>query len=366
MSLAAQPVVAPDVRMKRPREEGLGLARIASFSSLRALLWSEKTLYASRGYDLLRATPSQRNFDWAFVARFRPPWWRKLTSSRRLTTRLCRDGFHALARVFSGDLVAAVPGAIVHKAQGEMEFTVTHRIRRGIRPLHITATPDGRVYWGEYFNNPSRDEVHIYGSSDHGRTWGVAYTFPRRSIRHVHNVVHDEYRGGLWILTGDDTDECKILHASYDFKDVEVAVCGDQQARSVALVPLPDAVYFASDTPLETNHIYRLDRSGRVNKVADIPSSCIQGCRVGNSIFFSTMAEPSEVNPADSVQLYGSRGGVEWYALKAWRKDRWPMRFFQYGNASLPTGPNETDLLAISTVAVEPGDLQTTIWQVIA
>jgi hypothetical protein len=366
MSVAAQPAIARQISVKRRRVEGLHLAPVARFSCMRALLWSKTTLYVSRGYELLRATPAPGPFRWEFVARFRPAWWRNLTASQRLTSRLCRDGFHALARLSSGDLVAAAPGAILHHAPGETEFTITHRIRRGTRPLHITATPDGRVYWGEYFDNPNRDEVHIYVSTDRGRSWDVAYTFPRHSIRHVHNIVHDEYGSGLWILTGDDTDECKILHASADFKDVEVALCGDQQARAVALVPMTDAVYFASDTPLERNHIYSLDRSGSVTKAADIASSCIQGCRVGKSVFFSTMAEPSQINLANSVHLYGSSEGAEWRRLQQWPKDRWPMRFFQYGNAFLPTGPNETDLLAISTVAVEPGDLQPTLWQVIA
>jgi hypothetical protein len=40
------------------------------------------------------------------------------------------------------------------------------------------------------------------------------------------------------------------------------------------------------------------------------------------------------------------------------------MRFFQYGNASLPDGNNATRYLAVSTVAVERDDLATTILEV--
>jgi hypothetical protein len=40
------------------------------------------------------------------------------------------------------------------------------------------------------------------------------------------------------------------------------------------------------------------------------------------------------------------------------------MRWFQYGNALLPDGNNTTDLLAASTVAVSPGDMQTSIWRI--
>ena len=130
---------------------------------------------------------------WEHVARYPPVWWRNLSVSSRLTFRLFRDGFHALAVLASGHIVAAVPGAILTLAPGEDEFRVSHRILRGTRPLHIAVTPDDHVFWGEYFDNPGRDEVHIYASADRGATWNVAYTFPRGAIRHVHNIVYDQW-----------------------------------------------------------------------------------------------------------------------------------------------------------------------------
>src|SRR5438128_3498090 len=38
---------------------------------------------------------------------------------------------------------------------------------------------------------------------------------------------------------------------------VYAVASGKQQARAVALVPTREALYFSSDTPFETNHIYR-------------------------------------------------------------------------------------------------------------
>ena len=89
----------------------------------------------------------------------------------------------------------------------ENRFQITHKITRGTRPLHITSIPGGNVFWGEYFDNASRDEVHIYASIDGGVKWDVAYTFPRGAIRHVHNIVHDPWGECLWLLTGDYGDE---------------------------------------------------------------------------------------------------------------------------------------------------------------
>jgi hypothetical protein len=76
------------------------------------------------------------------------------------------------------------------------------------------------------------------------------------------------------------------------------------------------------------------------------------------------MVEPSQVNCTRDVTLYGSADGERWAALAQWRKDHWPMKYFQYGNAFLPDGENATDLLAVTTIAVKNDDLETSVWHV--
>jgi hypothetical protein len=345
---------------------GLNPVRIAVFPGLRALAWGDDALYASRGYTLLRATMNSHatTIEWDHIGQYRPGPLRTVTSSSRLASRLFRDGFHALVALSSGHLVAAVPHAIVTLAPGETEFGISHKVLRGTRPLHLAVTASDQIFWGEYFDNPRRDEVHIYGSTDRGAHWDVAYTFPKGTVRHVHNIVYDAWENCLWVLTGDKGSECRILRASCDFKTMDVVLSGSQQARSAALVPTRDALYFSSDTPLETNHVYRLDRSGNLAEAATLGSSSIYACSVGNAIFFSTMVEPSAINSDRNVHLYGSADGIQWQRVLERKKDRWPMRLFQYGNAFLPDGKNTTNLLAVTTIAVEGADLETSIWRI--
>lgn len=355
--MSTQPAFAP-IESQR-----LATTKIAVFENLHVLAWDQRTLYASRGYKLLAAQPEFEPIVWREIARFRPQFWRALTSQYSLSTRLFRDGFHALAIHPRGNLVAALPGAIATLQAGEKEFRISHRITRGTRPLHITTTPAGQIFWGEYFDNSGRAEVHIYVSEDSGITWQVAHTFPKRSIRHIHNICYDRWENCLWVLTGDYGSECSILRASLDFNVVDEVLAGNQQARAVAAIVTASGLFFASDTPIEQNYIYFLDREGYVSRLSAIPSSSIYGCQNGAGIFFSTMVEPSDVNPTKDVHLMGSVAGDSWNTIAAWRKDRWPMTFFQYGNAFLPNGDNHTDLLAVSTIAVEGQDLQTTIWR---
>lgn len=350
-----------DIAMKATE---VSLTPVATFPRMRALAWHGDELFASRGYELSRVSVTGDQVECLPVAEYEPVWWRKVTASSRLASRLERDGFHALAVLSTGHMVAAVPGAIVSLAPGGNRFLPTHIVLRGTRPLHIAATPDDHLLWGEYFDNPQREEVHIYSSNDRGATWQVAYTFPKGSIRHVHNIVYDRWENCLWILTGDNGTECQILKASCDLRSIDVVLSGNQQARAVALVPASDGVYFSSDTPFETNHVYFLDRVGRVTKVADLNSSSIYGCRVGDTVFFSTMVEPSPVNVDRTVGVYSGTDGHTWQRPLQWKKDSLPMGLFQYGNAFLPDGHNSGDVLAVSTIAVKGADLQTGLWRV--
>jgi hypothetical protein len=341
------------------------LSRIGVFPGMRVLAWDGDVLYASRGYTLLRAKMTTDNAGWELVASYRPSWWRNVSSLSQLGSRLFRDGFHALAVLPSGHLIAALPRAIATLAPGDKEFQPTHAVVRGTRPLHFAVTPDNQVFWGEYYDNAQRDEVHVYRSGDRGATWDVAYTFARGAIRHVHNIVSDPWENCLWVLTGDEGDECRILRVSYDFKSIDVALAGNQQARAVALIPTADGLFFSSDTPLEANHVYHFDRHGELRVVGDLESSSIYGCSTAAAMFFSSMVEPSDVNPTRQVCLYGSVDGFAWHKALARPKDRWPMGLFQYGNAALPDGQNTTDILAMTTIAVEGGGLDTSLWRVV-
>jgi hypothetical protein len=358
--MATQPKLAPTASSQLKAE------LVQTFPGLRVLAWDNDVLYASRGYTLLRSQATERELSWTPIAHCRPPWWRTITSRHRLSFRLVRDGFHALAIHPSGNLIAAVPGAIVTLRSGQPEFAITHRIQRGTRPLHIAALPDGTVLWGEYFDNPARDEVLIYASTDAGITWNVAYTFPRNSIRHVHNIVYDRWQNCLWIFTGDYGRECRILRASLDLGTVDEVISGNQQARAVAAIATSAGIFIASDTPLEQNHIYFLDRRGNIDPICPTPNSSIYACQNRAGLFFSTMIEPSAVNLGRDSVLFGSASGSDWNTIASWRKDRFSMRYFQYGNVFLPDGTNTTNLLAATTIALNNADLTTFIWRTTA
>ena len=145
-----------------------------------------------------------------------------------------------------------------------------------------------------------------------------------------------------------------------------LAAAPPRHRHRVAAIPTEDALYFSSDTPLESNYVYRLDRQGVLSRLAPLSSSSIYGCRVGSKVFFSTMVEPSEVNRDRAVRIYGADVSKHdgWSPLISWQKDSLPMGLFQYGNAFLPDGHNTTPFLAVTTVAVKSDDMTLTLYSV--
>jgi hypothetical protein len=338
----------------------LQLVSLGRFPGRVALTWHENSLYASHRYSLWRWTPPGGS--WEFVARYPADWTRAVSSAIRLGSRLRRDGFHALSVLPDGGLVATLPKAIALCAPGGREFRVSWRIRRGTRPLTLATTPGGAIFWGEYFSNAERDEVHVYGSRDGGRTWDVVYTFAAGTIRHVHSITYDPYRDHLWVCTGDYEAECRILRASTDWSTVEPLLNAGQQTRAVRPVVAPQGLFFATDSELEQNYIYCVAPDGGVERLCPTAGPSIWACQVGSALFFSTNVEPSKVHRGRSACVYGSRDGSAWSRLLAWRKDPWHMTLFQFGNIILPRGRNDTHFLAATGMAVEKEDGVMHVW----
>ena len=343
-------------------DSDLRLRPLGRFPGRRALTWHHATLYASERYALWRWISSEDR--WEFVARYQPDWTRRLSSSTRLGSRLCRDGFHSLGILPDGGLVAILPKAIAICATGQTDFKTVWRIRRGTRPLALAVLPDGAMYWGEYFDNKDRDEVHVYGSRDGGRSWKVVYTFPPGRIRHIHSITYDPHGNHLWMCTGDYGDESHIMRVSLDWKTVESVVGPSQQTRTVRPMPTENGLYFATDSELEQNHIYRLSSSGALEELSPTSGPSLWSCRVGPALFFSTNVEPSRVNLSRWVTIQGSRDRKTWTRLVEWRKDRWHPFLFQYGNIILPMGANDPLILAATGAAVEREDGVLHLWEV--
>ncbi len=260
-----------------------------------------------------------------------PAGWKRMASRSWLATRLARLDVFRLERTPTGVLFAISSQGVMKLAAGDREFRVAFRGYRGGRPLSLCVDSAGRIYVGEYFDNPQRDKVHVFMSDDDGETWAICYTFPRSSIRHVHHLEWDAARQAMWVLTGDYGDEAQIALAAPKFANYTIIAQGSQQTRALACVPTETGLYYATDTPLEQNHIYYLDMATRQTRsVGQVQQSVFFMTSACGGMWLSTVVEPSEANPTQSVHLWFSRDGAQWSELLTAPRDRLSLKYFQY------------------------------------
>ncbi|MDN5849337.1 MAG: hypothetical protein L0H63_06800, partial [Nitrococcus sp.] len=77
------------------------------------------------------------------------------------------------------------------------------------------------------------------------------------------------------------------------------------------------------------------------------------GCKVGQHLFFSTVVEQSAVNRSRWAEVWGSAQGGSWRLVRRYRKDLWPLKYFQYGQVLFPSGPGDDKHLWCTPMATK-------------
>lgn len=252
-----------------------------------------------------------------------------------------------LSRLFRAEITRLYPDrkgiqlciakkGIFLKEKDSKVFNKVFSIPRGSRPLNLCFAPSGAIYFGEYFANMDKEEVHIYGSKDGGYTWNVVYTFPEGNINHVHGLFYDKYTSKIWFCTGDRENECIIGYTEDEFKTINEVFRGDQEYRTCNLFFYPEYIVFGTDSQYIQNQIKKFDRKTlEIVPLQDIQGTAIKGGQVGDVSFLSTTVEPSEVNKDMYSHLWVSKDGINWEEKYKAKKD-WLPAIFQFGSIEFP------------------------------
>ena len=299
-----------------------------------------------------------------------------LSNKIPLLERFLRKEPRCAARIDETGFIISFEGKVLYYDMEKNEIAVEHRFDRGMNnPLSFlceseAGTGKNDVIYGEYIWNTDRGPVSIYKRS--GGKWQVVYSFPEKTITHIHNIVNDPYRKGYLVLTGDADAESGIWFADRSFRKVTPVLTGKQQYRSCAAYPTEDGFIYATDTPLEENYVYHVVYDGKsVKKVLTefaMPGPCIYSTMNGGAIYFSTSVEPDSSLPALRYRMTYKLGrGVHdryshiirrtadgnYEEVLKLKKDILPMWAFQFGNVFFPQ--NETDELIIVTQSLKAG-----------
>lgn len=261
----------------------------------------------------------------------------KLFGWHALFRRVLRMEINALS-ILRNNLIAVKKGAILFKRPDQQKFQIAHKITRGSRPLNICLWEDA-AYWGEYFSNPERSEVFIYGSKD-GENWKKVYVFPKGTIRHVHGIYKDTYRKGMWVLTGDTNSESGLWFTGDHFKTLECVFSGSQKARAVCVIPKKDGLIVPMDSPNEINYIhdFLLDKK-EFKPLVQLLGSAFYRYTSPTVSLISTVVEPSRVNTTKYIELFASLDLKNWVKIAELRMDFWSslsMKLFRYPEIRFP------------------------------
>jgi hypothetical protein len=223
--------------------------------------------------------------------------------------------------------------------------TLVQGLQKPFRVLRggCAMTPNGDIFFGEYFANMQRDQpVNVYRLPHGGKRAEIVKVFAVGEIRHVHSVRYDPFREALWLCAGDWPRECRILRTTDGFGSVESVGAGDETWRAIQPIFLARGVFYATDAEFDPNAIYRLDRaSGGRDRIASTDGPSYYGGQIGDAVLFATTAElcPSQ-QERESVLWAVVNGDAS--PVARWRKDLFGFKpmvpLFQPGHVLFPSG----------------------------
>lgn len=225
------------------------------------------------------------------------------------------------------------------------------------------------LVFGEYFSNPTRQPVRIWGRKSGYSNWLQVAEFGAGEIEHIHSVAF--VKNQVYILTGDFGKAAGIWISDTEFSDLQSLLRGLQDYRAAWLESINDRVFMATDTQLEFNFLYELliDNGLSLHPLKGLNGSSIYFGRGPKDIFFSTTVECGKPTGNFLRDLFDIRTGPGILSSKAClmsidgkgfiseiftaKKDRWPFRLAQFGTFIFPTGTMPTGTLYVYCVALE-------------
>lgn len=296
-------------------------------------------------------------------------------SKSRLISRLLRLEPRGIIKMDEETILLSYKGSLYRLDVKGQKAEHIHSFRIGMSaPLSLARIEniDGfceRYCYGEYFSNPEKKEVKIYGTDKNGFDWHEIYCFPDGAINHIHSIIPDPYQNKVWVFTGDFGEEAGIWFTDDDFKTMKRYLTGKQQYRSCVGFPTAEGLIFATDTPLEENFIYLVSREKKLERICTLEGPSIYGTEFGDKFLLSTVVEGHSDEKRRRWELISYKRGqgvksrycellignlIEGFSkLGRYKKDFLPMGLMQFGTISFPSDYNPTDKIVFCGIAIK-------------
>jgi hypothetical protein len=266
----------------------------------------------------------------------------KVISSFRLSRQLLRFGIHHLIPLANGSiLVILKKKTLTISKEGVIKSVFSGY--KGNKPGHrgVCITPNGSIFFGEYSLNMNRqNETKLYRSVDNGESFQCILTFPKEEVRHIHFIQWDKYENCLWLGTGDEDRECKLMKSIDNGDTWTVVGQGSQLWRAVGISSTEDALYWGTDAGSvpDPNYIIKMERrTYQIEKVHEVEGPCHGNAVLADeTVFVSTGVEGGQ-NEKDKYARLRSIKYEKLEEILKKKKDIFPY-ILQYGVIRFPMG----------------------------
>ena len=345
---------------------------------------NENTILGSRGFEVLTYSIEQDRFESIVAA---GDFRKKLMSKSRLLSRGLRLGFRHGIEAATGTFFLRLGSRILRLNLETAELTEEAIDDQYHAPLAFNEISgiqgfDDQTVFGEYFHNPRNEPVGIYSWNETSDRWSKVYEFPAGTINHVHSIVPDPIRNGVWILTGDFDQAAAIWFARDNFQSVECIAKGSQDVRACFAMPNKDGLFYCTDSPLEENFLAILKFQNETNqwvveKKQRLPGPVIFHGQCKSGVLFSTSVEPMPNSKTIFWSVLSRKRGPGVLAnySSVWHlghdgelteitrneKDFWPY-LFQFGMSTFPSNGTKSCYIVLFNIALKNNDYGTEIW----
>jgi hypothetical protein len=169
--------------------------------------------------------------------------------------------------------------------------------------------------------------------------------------RHIHFIKFDPYEKCLWLGTGDEDHECRLMKSCDNGDSWETIGQGSQKWRAIGVCFDKDSLIWGTDagSVQDQNYIIRMNRATYGLEILSEAEGPCHGCGSfkDGRVFISTGVEGGKNEKDNYARLKSIKDGIV-EDITELKKDIFPL-ILQYGVIRFPLGTENTDRIVFTT-----------------